>query len=109
MAMEFDIPTIMMDSQWEYTDYEPSNIHIYEKEFHDYVVYYVAQGDSRLFSGSSQRTSSSGILGQCEKKALQRMRLCFMSTRYRLCVSHVSHIYSRQVKASLTLPLAQTS
>lgn len=60
MAMEFD-GLIMMDSQWEYTDYEPNNIHIYEKEFHDYVVYYVAQGDSRLFSGSSQHSSYTGI------------------------------------------------
>lgn len=55
--MEFDVP-VMMDSQWEYADYEPSNIHIYEKEFRDYVVYYVAHGD--LFSGSSQRTPSTG-------------------------------------------------
>ncbi|XP_011066408.1 PREDICTED: oxidation resistance protein 1 [Acromyrmex echinatior] len=57
MAMKFD-GLIMMDSQWEYADYEPNNIHIYEKEFHDYVVYYVAQGDSRLFSGSSQHSST---------------------------------------------------
>lgn len=57
--MEFEVP-VMMDSQWEYADYEPSNIYIYEKEFHDYVVYYVAQGDSRLFSDNSQRTSSTG-------------------------------------------------
>lgn len=43
-TMEFDVP---VSSQW---DYEPSNIHIYEKEFHDYVVYYVAQGDSQLLN-----------------------------------------------------------
>jgi len=48
MTMEFNIPT-MTDSQWEYADYEPNNIHIYEKEFHDYVVYYVAQEDSQLY------------------------------------------------------------
>lgn len=64
MAMEFDVP--VMDSQWEYTDYEPNNIHIYEKEFHDYVVYYVAR-DSRLFSGGSQHTSGTGIWTMWEK------------------------------------------
>jgi len=67
MPMEFDVP-IMMDSQWDYADYEPSNVHIYEKEFHDYVVYYVAQEDSRLFSGSLQRTSSTGTRKTWERR-----------------------------------------
>lgn len=55
MTMEFNIP-IMTDSQWEY--YEPNNIHIYEKEFNDYVVYYVAQEDSQLYL---QNLSDTGI------------------------------------------------
>lgn len=50
-TMEFNVP---MDSQW---DYEPNNIHIYEKEFHDYVVYYVVQGDSQLFLSNLEHTS----------------------------------------------------
>lgn len=67
-TMEFDV-SVMMGSQWdyEYADYEPTNIHIYEKEFRDYVVYYVAQGDSRLFLSSLQHTSSTGI-GKTRKK-----------------------------------------
>lgn len=60
MMMEFNIP-VMTDSQWEYTDYEPNNIHIYEKEFHDYVVYYVAQEDSQLYLSSLQNLSGTGI------------------------------------------------
>lgn len=60
MTMEFNIP-VMTDSEWEYTDYEPSNIHIYEKEFHDYVVYYVAQEDSQLYLSSLQNLSGTGI------------------------------------------------
>lgn len=62
-TMEFDV-SVMMGSQWdyvdEYADYEPTNIHIYEKEFRDYVVYYVAQGDSRLFLSGLQQAWSTG-------------------------------------------------
>jgi hypothetical protein len=56
MNMKFGVP-LMMGSQWEY---EPSNILIYEKEFHHYVVYYVAQGDSRVFLSGLQHASSTG-------------------------------------------------
>jgi len=54
--MKFGVP-LMMGSQWEY---EPSNILIYEKELNDYVVYYVAQGDSRIFLSGLQHASSTG-------------------------------------------------
>ncbi|EZA53420.1 Nuclear receptor coactivator, partial [Ooceraea biroi] len=57
MTMELDV-AVMMGSQWEYAEYEPSNVHIYEKEFHDYVVYYVAQGDSQVFLSGLQHSSS---------------------------------------------------
>lgn len=67
MTMEFDVP--MSGSQWEYADYyEPNNIHIYEKEFHDYVVYYVARGDSQLLSSNSQHTS-----GTCREKNADKL------------------------------------
>jgi len=59
MTVECGVP-LMMGSQWEYAEYEPSNVLIYEKEFHDYVVYYVAQGDSRLFLCGLQHASSTG-------------------------------------------------
>lgn len=60
MTMELDVP-IVMGSQWEYADYESSNIHIYEKEFRDYVVYYVAHGDSpQLLLSNLQHTSGTG-------------------------------------------------
>lgn len=57
--VEFNVP-VMTDSHWEFADYEPSNIHIYEKEFHDYVVYYVAQEDSQLYLSSLQNLSNTG-------------------------------------------------
>lgn len=30
-------------SCWEFAEYQPSNVHIYEKDFHDYVVLYIVR------------------------------------------------------------------
>lgn len=57
--MEFDVPATM-SSQWECAEYEPRNVHIYEKEFHDYVVYYVVHRDSQVFLDGLQYVSSTG-------------------------------------------------
>lgn len=56
-----------MGSQWEYAEYEPSNIHIYEKEFHDYVVYYVVQENLQILS-DSRRPSSTGNAKKKKRK-----------------------------------------
>lgn len=33
-------------SSWEFAEYEPTNVHICEKEFHDYVVVYIVRETS---------------------------------------------------------------